>query len=168
MGDSVTGGKRGERGERKKKGGRSARVMECTVAAVQMMGGLQSSEQVSRRDFPLSEYMNMFQCVHVLEYHSLLFWAVSTRSSRVLTLLTLLSHLAMEGGLGSFQHEATQALAALVKCRRIDFLYVQIGIFEQWSRKKVGSLRIGKSVNCWEILCTSDQYYWSLKQNQKI
>lgn len=88
-------------------------------ATVLMTGGPQSPEQLSKRDFPSSEYTNIFQYAHVFIYCSLLFCVVSTRSSRALTLLTLLSH--MEEGLGSLQHSTTQALAVLVKWRRIDF-----------------------------------------------
>lgn len=130
----------GKREKRKSRGGGfGTRVMGRIDATVRMTGGPQSPEQLSKRDFRLSEYMNMFQYAHVFIYRSLLFCALSTRSSRVLTLLTLLSHMAMEGGLGSFQHSVTQALAALVKWQRIDFLYVRIGICEQWSRKKTRS-----------------------------
>lgn len=65
----------------------------CANTTLQKTGGSQSPEQPSRRDFPSSEYTNMFQYANVYGHLSLLFWAVSTKSSRLLILLTLLSQI---------------------------------------------------------------------------
>lgn len=80
-------------------------------------------------------------------------------------LLIFLSHIAMEWGLGSFQHSIIQALAALSMWWRTNFFfsfYVLRGICKPWSRKRAGCSGIRKSVNCWVIFCTSDQYCFFL------
>lgn len=119
--------------------------------------------------FPSSEYANKFQAVQVLVYWSFLYWAKRTKSSKAPTFLTLFNHIAIDGGLESFQQRAIPALAALTKLHKTEFLYVCKGICEQWSKKKkAGSSGIGKVVNFWEILCTSNQYCLILGHDQNM
>lgn len=98
-----------KRGE--KRGGRGEVRKLCWCACVKVRK-TSIPRTVFQQDLALIR-INMFQYDHVFVHYSRLFWAASTKSSSALMLLTLFSHITMQGGLGFFQCNINQTLVAL-------------------------------------------------------
>lgn len=121
----------------------------------------------AKRELPSSENLNVFHWPQVSKYVSFRFWADNSKSSILLTSSIRVTHVRIVGGYVSLHCRTIHDLAALIRWRKINLLYVSPGMFETCNKNRAGSSGRLYSVNFCAIRRISLQKYSSFGQDQR-